>query len=255
MSVLIDIKYSLRLLFKAPKFTAMTLSVLVGGLSISLFTFSFLYSTLYKSLPLPEGETALAFSTDTIGITNNLDPNQNSLSAYQFTKMAKSQESLAEFGLYSSRAVRLTLDEAGKNIPASYVDSGFFSFSRTQALMGRTIQQHDMAAGSTPVAVISHDIWQNEFSANDNILITPINLNGVLTNVIGVMPQGYHFPDVAKIWLPIAESSLEAQQNSSLYFSAYARLKNDVSHEEATTNLSNALDQLYNNLSPYTTNQ
>ena len=127
MSVLIDIKYSLRLLFKAPKFTAMTLSVLVGGLSISLFTFSFLYSTLYKSLPLPEGETALAFSTDTIGITNNLDPNQNSLSAYQFTKMAKSQESLAEFGLYSSRAVRLTLDEAGKNIPASYVDSGFFS--------------------------------------------------------------------------------------------------------------------------------
>ena len=245
MSVLIDIKYSLRLLFKAPKFTAMTLSVLVGGLSISLFTFSFLYSTLYKSLPLPEGETALAFSTDTIGITNNLDPNQNSLSAYQFTQMAKSQESLSEFGLYSSRPVRLTLDEAGKNIPASYVDSGFFPFSRTQPLMGRTIQQHDMAAAATPVAVISHDTWQNEFSASDNILTTPINLNGVLTNVIGVMPQGYHFPDVAKIWLPIAESSLEAQQNSSLYFSAYARLKNDVSHEQATTKLSNALDQLY----------
>jgi predicted permease len=245
MSVLIDIKYSLRLLFKAPKFTAMTLSVLVGGLSISLFTFSFLYSTLYKSLPLPEGETALAFSTETIGITGNLDRNQNFISAYQFTKMAKSQESLAEFGLYTSRDVRLTLDEAGKNIPASYVDSGFFPFSRTQPLMGRTIQQHDMDAGATAVAVISHDMWQNEFSARDNILTTPISLNGVLTNVIGVMPQGYHFPDVAKIWLPIAESSLEAQQNSSLYFSAYARLNSDVSHEQATTKLSNALDQLY----------
>ena len=76
MPVVIDIKYALRLLFKAPKFTAMTLSVLVGGLTISLFTFSFLYSTLYKSLPLPEGDTALSFSTETVGISNNIDPNQ-----------------------------------------------------------------------------------------------------------------------------------------------------------------------------------
>jgi len=39
--MLLDIKYAFRLLFKAPKFTAMTLGVLIGGLSISLFTFSF----------------------------------------------------------------------------------------------------------------------------------------------------------------------------------------------------------------------
>ena len=89
MSVLIDIKYSLRLLFKAPKFTAMTLSVLVGGLSISLFTFSFLYSTLYKELHLPGGATALALTTETIGISMNMDPNQNLLSAYEFKQIAK----------------------------------------------------------------------------------------------------------------------------------------------------------------------
>ncbi|MFT5709288.1 MAG: hypothetical protein ACI9ES_003596, partial [Oceanospirillaceae bacterium] len=135
MSAILDIKYALRLLFKAPKFTAMTLSVLVGGLSISLFTFSFLYSTLYKSLPLPEGKTALSFSTETIGISNNIDPNQILVSAYEFSQIAETQDTLSEFGIYDSRDVRLSFDDAGKNVPATYVDGGFFRFSRTSPLM------------------------------------------------------------------------------------------------------------------------
>jgi len=122
MSVLIDIKYALRLLFKSPKFTALTLSVLVGGLSISLFTFSFLYSTLYKELPLPEGSTALALTTETIGISMNMDPNQNMLSAYEFRQIAQTQSSLTEFGLYESRDTRLSFEDTGKNIPTTYVD-------------------------------------------------------------------------------------------------------------------------------------
>lgn len=245
MPVIIDIKYALRLLFKAPKFTAMTLSVLVGGLTISLFTFSFLYSTLYKSLPLPEGDTALSFSTETIGISNNIDPNQILISAYEFSQIAKTQDMLSEFGIYDSREVRLSFDDAGRNIPASYVDGGFFHFSRTQPLMGRTIQHEDMQAGAAPVAVISFETWQNELAASDDVLNMSINLNDQLTNVIGVMPQGYSFPGVAKIWLPISQSIFSAQPDSSPYFSAYARLNGTVSIEQTSAQLTNSLDQLY----------
>jgi ABC-type antimicrobial peptide transport system permease subunit len=245
MSAILDIKYALRLLFKAPKFTALTLSVLVGGLSISLFTFSFLYSTLYKSLPLPEGETALSFSTQTIGISNNIDPNQILISGYEFTQIAQTQETLSEFGLYVSKDVRLSFDDVGKNIPASYVDGGFFRFSRTPPLLGRSIQAEDMAAGATPVTVISYETWQNELNAQNDVLNMSINLNDVLTNIIGVMPQGYHFPGVAKIWLPLSQSTINSEPDSSPYFSAYARVKNEVNIEQAATQLTNSLDQLY----------
>jgi predicted permease len=245
MSVIIDIKYALRLLFKAPKFTAMTLSVLVGGLSISLFTFSFLYSTLYKTLPLPEGATALSFSTETTGISNNLDPNQNLISAYEFAHIANSQDTLSEFGIYDSRDVRLSFEDAGKNVPGTYVDGGFFNFSRTQALMGRTIQLEDMRAGATPVTVISYETWQNELSANSDVLNMSINVNSVLTNIIGVMPPGYNFPGIARIWLPIKQSTFNSAQDSSAYFSAYARVKSNISNEQASTALTNSLDQLY----------
>ena len=64
MSIFIDIKYAFRLLFKSPKFTAMTLAVLIGGLSISLFTFSFLYSTMHKDLDLPHGDSMLSVNAE-----------------------------------------------------------------------------------------------------------------------------------------------------------------------------------------------
>lgn len=245
MLVLVDIKYALRLLFKAPKFAALTLSVLVGGLSISLFTFSFLYSTIYKSIPLAEGDTALAFSTETVGISNNMDPNQVSISAYEFSQMAQTQDTLSEFGIYDSRDVRLSFTDAGKNVPASYVDGGFFRFSRTLPLLGRSIQTEDMKSGAAPVTVVSYETWQNELAANTDVLSMSINVNGELTNIIGVMPRGYNFPGIAQIWLPISQSTINSGPNSSAYFSAYARLKSDVSIEQATTQLTNSLDQLY----------
>jgi hypothetical protein len=54
MQVIYDILYAIRLLKKTPRFTLITISVLCGGLAISLFTFSFLYTFTSKPLPLPE---------------------------------------------------------------------------------------------------------------------------------------------------------------------------------------------------------
>ena len=125
--------------------------MLVGGLSISLFTFSFLYSTLYKDLPLPEGDTALSLSTSFNG-------NYNLLTPYEFTQLRDQQNVLAEFGVYDSKDVRLSFGDTGVTIYGNTVDEGFFKFSRTAALMGRTIVKSDMKVGATPVAVISYQV-------------------------------------------------------------------------------------------------
>jgi predicted permease len=238
MSIFLDIKYALRLLYKSPKFTALTLSVLVGGLSISLFTFSFLYSTLYKSLPLPEGDSALRISVVFEG-------NYQEMTAYEFSKISEKQQHLAELGLYANSDIRLSFDEAGKNLPVSYVDGGFFHFSRTKPILGRTIQSADMKAGANPVTVISYELWQNELAANKDILNSSIRLNDIKTDIIGVMPQGYRFPDVAKIWLPLAQNKLNALANVEDDYSVYARLKDHTNIEQATLAISSDLNKIY----------
>ncbi|MCJ8320248.1 MAG: ABC transporter permease [Colwellia sp.] len=238
MPIIIDIKYAIRLLFKSPKFTAMTLMVLVGGLSISLFTFSFLYSTLYKDLPLPEGDTALSISAMINGDYSLLTP-------YEFAHLKSEQTVLEEFGVYDDKNYRLSFGDAGKNIPGSNVDEGFFRFSRTSPLLGRTIVKEDMQVGATAVAVISFQVWQNELAASEEVLNETLVVNDVVTEIIGVMPEGYRFPGTAKIWLPLSDDDLNLAADAGNYFYSYGRIKAAGEHAQALLELNSLLDNIY----------
>lgn len=44
-----DIRYAFRLLARTPGFTLLTVLVLAGGLGLSTFTFSFLYTAIFRA--------------------------------------------------------------------------------------------------------------------------------------------------------------------------------------------------------------
>ncbi len=234
----LDFKYALRLLFNAPKFTAMTLGVLIGGLSISLFTFSFLYSTVYKPLPITDGDTAKAVAVFENG-------KYRYLRGFEYLQIKDSLSSLAEFGVYDNADVRVTVKQSGKNYIGSYVRAGFFEYSRTLPIIGRVINANDSVSGAVPVALISYDIWQNEYQGSDDVLNESIILNGEITDVIGVMPEGYRFPNTSKIWLPLSDEVLDATADNRGYFYGFARIKSGVNLAQAEQEMSQAVNQTY----------
>jgi predicted permease len=238
MSTFIDIKYAFRLLFKSPKFTAMTLGVLIGGLSISLFTFSFLYSTMYKDIPLPNGDTMLSVNADFNG-------EFDLLTSYEFSQIKEKQTVLSEFGLYDSKDIRLSFEDSGKSIFGTYVDEGFFIFSGTKAILGRTLQKADLAAGASPVTVISAQVWENDYASNKNVIGMTIIVNDIVTEIVGVMPQGYRFPGSSHIWLPIKKSMIKTSAKNPNNIRAYARVKANISLAKAEQALSQQLNTIY----------
>jgi len=239
MSALLDIKYALRLLFKAPKFTALTLIVLIGGLSISLFTFSFLNSLIYRSIPFPDSDTALR-------VEASLDGDDISVSGYEFIQVRDQLTSFSEIGAYRDKFIRLSIADSGKNIRASYVEPGFFKFSRTQVELGRELQLADMQADSPPVVVISHELWKNNFDAHVNAIGQLLTLNNVSTTIVGIMPPSYVFPHNSKVWLPLTTKQLPpASTAAETRFNVYARINPNVSLTQAETELNNAMDVVY----------
>ena len=238
MSVLMDIRYALRLLFKAPRFTALTLLVLIGGLSISLFTFSFLYSVIYKPLPLPDGETVLTGSLV-------VDGNSQMMLGYEMAQVRDSLSSFDELGVYTETSMRLTVADASKNLPTTYVEAGIFGFSRVMPVMGRPLQAEDSAVGAPPVVVVSHHTWQHELNGDPQAIGRQLELNGQRTTVVGVMPPGYHFPVNSKLWLPLSPSVRNPVSSEPIYVGSYFRLNPGVSKAEAVTELTTALDGVY----------
>jgi predicted permease len=216
----------------------MTLAVLIGGLSISLFTFSFLYSTMYKDLPMPNGDTMLSVNADFNG-------EFGLLTSYEYFMIKEKQTVFSEFGVYDKSDIRLSFEDSGKNVFGTYVDGGFFSFSGTQAILGRTLQAADMQEGAAPVAVISSQIWKNDYSSDKNVIGMTIIANDIVTEIVGVMPQGYRFPGSSQVWLPINPSQIKKTAANPNLVYLYGRIKQGISQDEAEQVLSQQINTIY----------
>ena len=229
-----DLRYAIRLLAKTPRFTALSLSVLVGGLFVSLFTFSVVNTAVYKSLPLPEGKSIF-----------NIGSSWGRLPSYEFLEIRNQVAGLAEQGVWKDVPIRLSLGDTGVTLEGSVAETNIFDFARTPVLRGRGFQRQDSRLGAEPVTVISYRVWQGVFDADPEILGRSLLLENRATVVVGVMPEGFNFPVSTDIWLPMSEEALSPAPESRNQLNAYARLAPGTSREALGSELTERIDRLF----------
>lgn len=225
-----DLRYALRLLAKSPWFTALTVLVLAGGLGISLYTYAALNMMIYRDLPFPD-------SGSVVRVGYGGWPNFEPLDAFELADLRARAESVDELGVF--RDSRALVGEAGasRSVLAAEADWRIFEFTRTQPLLGRGFVRDDGAAGAEPVAVLGYATWQSAFAGDASVVGTLARINGQLTRIAGVMPEGYGFPSNKGLWLPISATDLEPTGYSGRRFDAYARMAPGVSVEAVETEL------------------
>jgi predicted permease len=228
--MIIDLRYALRLLVKSPWFTALTVLVLAGGLAISIYTFAALNTIVYGDLPLPEGGRIVRLG---YGEFPNVEP----LDTFELTELRTRAQTIDELGMF--RDGRALVGEAGTSRTVLSVESDWriFEFTRVQPVLGRGFVEADAAPGAEPVAVLGHAAWQSGFAGDPAIVGALVRVNGRLTRLVGVMPEGYAFPMNKGIWLPIPAAELVASAYTGNTPNAYARLRPGISHTAAATEL------------------
>jgi predicted permease len=226
-----DLKYALRLLFKSPWFTLITVVVLTGGLGISLFTYAVLDTLIYGELPLPEGDSIVTVGT---GEWPNVAP----LDAFEVAELGSRAEGLNELGGYRSSRALLGGVSSGRNVRSTEADWRVFEFSRTPPHLGRGFVREDSLPGAEPVAVLSYELWDSEYSADPEVLGDPIRINNRLVRVVGVMPEGFSFPTNSELWLPLGQGLTDPPGYTGELLKTYARLRDGVSEAAAETEAS-----------------
>jgi putative ABC transport system permease protein len=150
---------------------------------------------------------------------------------------AKSFVGLATAELWTDNrtaAVDLISGDSTSRLTGGFVSSNFFDVLRVQAKLGRTFTEHD---SETPVAVISHRLWQERFGASSHIVGQSILLAAGRNRaprsftIIGVLSDGFQFtyPEGTQIWLM---QSGKVPEDALLYW-VVGRLRPSVSHTEA----------------------
>ncbi|QNH11984.1 ABC transporter permease [Xanthomonas sp. SI] len=239
MSFLSDLRYALRLLLKTPQFTLLTVLVLAGGLAISIYTYSVLNTMMYKALPIPASETMVRVLGKKDGRTALID-------AFELAQLRHTRSLDGVAAYQTGRSVISELD-ASRSVKATFAEWSIFQFARTQPALGRGFLPEDAVSGAEPVAVIGHKIWRSVYGADPDIVDKVVEINGRATRIVGVMPKGFMFPISSEIWLPLTQRELNPTTYGVSSFNAYARLRPDVSRNEAEADLTTLLRATYEN--------
>ena len=101
--------------------------------------------------------------------------------------------------------------------------------------VGRWFTDAEGLPGGAAVAVLSHGLWTRRFGRDASVIGRSIILDGKPSEVVGVMPAGFAFPEpTVDLWVPAQQSAAEGFG----YFgqSGVARLRDGVSLKRRARN-------------------
>jgi predicted permease len=234
-----DFKYALRLLAKKPGFTALTTLVMATGIGLSVYMFSFFNTVLYKDLSFQDGDSIVVISASQNGKRDN-----DSVNLLDYAQIRTSVKGLSEFGAYQNASVTVSGRDGARRYKAIYAEANIFAITRTQAIIGRGFKPADNLKGAERVTVIGHDIWQNQFAGDEKVTEQTLLVNGNNHRIVGVMPEGYFFPNTAQLWLPLQVDLSQQTRDTAQSVRGLAHISDDVSLENVNQQLQVIMQRL-----------
>jgi predicted permease len=232
-----DLKYAVRLLVKRPGFTLATVLMLAGGLGISLYTFAVLDTMLYRDVRLPEGGSIVKLGA---GSWVDIEP----LDAYELATIRAGAESLAELGVFRGSRSHMGAPGVSRSLRSVESDWRIFEFTRTPPQFGRGFVSGDSAAAAEAVTVLSYATWQSVFAGDAAVVGELVRIDDRLTRIVGVMPEGFAFPENAEMWLPLGPADLAPVGYTNRGLETYARLQPGVSAAAAEAELTALVERV-----------
>jgi len=201
MSLVAEIRPTLRRLARTPGFTTVSVLTLALGIAGTTAAFSVINAVLLRPLPYrdPERLVQLWHAAPGIGMAQ---VEQSDASYIQYhDKATRSFESTAS---YQEDAASLTGSQDPERVSSANVTASFLPTLGVRPAVGRNFKEEEDRPGGPAVAILSDALWRRRYGADPAMLGKTIQVNGKAREVVGIMPAGFHFPDATtEIWLPM----------------------------------------------------
>ncbi|HEY4740647.1 MAG TPA: ABC transporter permease [Candidatus Acidoferrales bacterium] len=185
-----DIKYALRMLRKAPGFTAIAVLTLAIGIGANAAIFSVVDAVLLRPLPFNHPEQLVAIKDDLPG----LGLTDEGMSQPELDDLEKRSGVFDQVSAVWPINANVTGAEKPERVEAQGVSFNYFTLLGAKVELGRVIQPEDHQLGFAEAAVISDSLWRGMFGADPGVIGRPIRLDSDLYRIVGVMPPGFRHP-------------------------------------------------------------
>jgi putative ABC transport system permease protein len=239
VTLLQDLNYAVRMLFKRLGFTLTAIPALALGIGVNSAIFSVINTILLRPIPYAAQEELMILSE----VNPKKGPDQIPVAPPNLADW-KSQNSvfkgLASYRSGTSASFNLTSEAEPERIQGAFISAGLLPVLGAQPGKGRNFTEDEEKPGSNLVAIISHGLWQRRFGSDPNILGRSLTLNGVSYSIVGVMPPDFQFPiqpEKVELWVPLSLPKEVMQDRMAHMLRVVARLKTGVKQEQAQSEM------------------
>lgn len=185
-----DMRFALRSLRSRPLYVVLSVLTLALGIGGATAVFGIARAVLLEPLPYRASDELVLFW------------NMFDWSEAEVNFLRPEWTGFAGVAAYRTEGVYLQQDgRPARQVPGIASSAELFDVLGVRPMLGSGFSPADDAPGAEPVAVLGYGLWQ-ELGADRSIVGKSIDLDGGTRRVVGVMPEGFWFPDPSvRVWL------------------------------------------------------
>lgn len=253
-----DVRYAIRMMRKAPGFTAVAVLALGLGIGVNTAILSAVNGFVLRPLPVANpdglitsywGSKKEAHVWGELSYANYVDLREQNKT---FTDLCASRETSG--GISVGESGSADESQRAEVVWGELVTSNYFDVMGVKPILGRgLLPEENDAPNAHPVVVISQGVWQRQFKSDPNVLGKMVYLNGQPFNVVGVMPEsflGATYYLRHSFWVPVMMAQKFGRRpewrtdRTQTLFEMYGRLKPGVTIAQAESDLNQVVNAL-----------
>ena len=240
-SLLQDLRLAFRIARKNPGMSLIVILTFGLGIGLTTTVFSIVNGVIYKGLPFEDPGRIVA-----VGRTNlEQDVPYMGVTPHDLADWQAQQTAFETLGAWGGGAVNLGTEEGRpRRLTGGFFTPEVFDVLRVQPILGRAFLPEDAETGAEPVILLGYDVWQEQLDGAPDAVGRTVRANGEIRTVIGVMPEGFRFPNLEQVWLPLNVDPSATSRGQEPTYMVIGRLRDGVSLEEARTQIAGIANRL-----------
>ncbi|HEX6322742.1 MAG TPA: ABC transporter permease, partial [Vicinamibacterales bacterium] len=228
-----DVTYTFRTLRRSPAFAITAVLLTALGIGATTAAFAIADHVLVRPLPFRDPDRLIRFQG-----SDREQGGWNDLSPGNFRDLVARSTSIESAAAYTAISANLVGHGAPLRLDGQAATGELFDVLGVHAALGRVFTRDDQRDSAPNVMVLSHAAWQTHFGRDQSVVGRALTVNGEPYIVIGVMPDGFMFPDRrTEFWsvLKFAPDAFEDRANTYLF--TVARLREGRTIQQAGAEL------------------
>jgi putative ABC transport system permease protein len=225
-----DLRYAVRSLLQNRAMTVIAVVCLALGIGVNATIFSTVDGVLLQPFPFTAAERLVGVR----GANRSIGVGRSSISYPDFRDFRQRARSFDAVAGLTLRSLAISDARAEpERVSAALVTANLFSMLGVRPVLGRDFLVGEDRPNVERVVLLSDDLWLRRYNRDTSILGQSISVNAQPYTVIGVMPEGFKFPENQQAWIPI-DPAMHDSARAERGVRVFARLKNGVSLEQAS---------------------